>query len=276
MDKLRVWTAVKTAYASIWLHRRRLAGLAVVPVLLAVAIELAIQPWIGGLDRIVFDEPDAQWLPGAVAAGQLREALLIAVWAGFELPCYRLFLLGTGAALPGHHWRAIYASLLTFSLMLVAIYNLPSIAFDYARIAGDVSDTASVDLILSVAYGAVTVRLAFVFPAICLGWRWDLRRRWAETRGNFWRLLLAFMLAYVPVFVLVVLFMALGLDVTRYELSGGAVSVVQAAVRAIVSLASLLPGIAVTVAAVAQLTGHSASGLTGRGPGMTEIAERFD
>ena len=38
----------------------------------------------------------------------------------------------------------------------------------------------------------------------------------------------------------------------------------------------LLAATAATAAAVAQITGYRAAGMTGQGPGPTEIAERFD
>ena len=276
IDKLQVWAAVKTAYGSLWLHKRRLAGWAVVPLVLTVAIELALQPYLVDLDRMASGAPGFEWMPGAIAAGQLRDILFVAVWTGFELSLYRLFLLGSAAALPAPRWRSIYASLLIFGLALLALINVPTLAFDYARIVGGVGALQFFDLVYGLFYGFLAVRLAFVAPAICLGWPWELRQRWAETRGNFWRLFLAIMLAMVPVLALAAAFLLLEFDISSYERSAGQLAVAEPAARAFVTLFAELSIVAVTVAAVAQLTGHSASGLTGHGPSAAEIAARFD
>lgn len=276
MDRLRVWEAVKTGYGSIWLHRQRLAWWAVVPLGLAAIVDLAIRPYTAGFEQMASGGPEVEWMSGVVAAAQLRSALSIAVWTGLELPCYRLFLLGTGMGLPGPRWRSIYFSLLIFNLALFAVLNLPAVAVDYARIVGGVAGTGALDLALTALYGFLAVRLAFVFPAICLDWPWDLRQRWIETRGNFWRLLGAFMLAFVPGFGLSIAFAVAGIGVPLQDPSAGPPAVLEAVAVALASLALLLPGVAVTVAAVAQLTGHSASGLTGHGPGPAQIASRFD
>jgi hypothetical protein len=276
IDRLQVWAAVRTAFESIWLHRRQLAGWSVLPLVLVVVIELLSQPFIGGLDRIVSAVPDAEWLPGAVAAGQLRNALQIAVWTGLELSCYRLFLLGAGAGLSAPHRRAIFASLLVFNLALLALSSGPTVAFDYARIVGGMAEAEFFSLLFFPIYYFVAVRLAFVFPAISLGWPWDLRQRWSETKGNFLRLFGAYMLGYIPMMVLISLFSALGFDVSTYELSDAVSPILEAAARSVISLVALLTATAITAAAVAQLTGFRAAGMTGQGPGPTEIAKRFD
>lgn len=276
IDRLQVLEALKTAFESIWLHRIRLAGWSVPPLLLVAVIEIVFQPYVAGLDRIVSTEPGAEWLPSVVAAGQLRNALQMAVWTGLELSCYRLFLLGPGADLSASHRRSIFVSLLIFNLSLMALNSVPTLALDYARIVGGFAEAESISLLLFPVYYFIAVRLAFVFPAISLGWPWDLRQRWSETRNNFWRLFLAFLAAYLPMIVLISLFSGLGFDVASFELSAGVSPIAEAAARAIVNLVALLTATAVTAAAVAQLTGFRAAGMTGQGPGPTEIANRFD
>ena len=276
IDKLRVGEAVKTAFESLWLHRRQLASWSVLPLVLVALIEFLSQPYIAGLDQIVSAVPNAQWRPGAVAAGQLRTVLQVAVWTGLELSCYRLFLLGPGTGLAAGHRRAIYASLLIFNLALLALGSAPSVAFDYARIVGGMAEAELYSLLLFPLYYFVSVRLAFTFPAISLGWSWDLRQRWSETRGNFWRLLGAYLLGYLPMIGMLVLVSALGFDVSSYELTPGMSPIIEVAFRAAVSLVALLTATAITAAAVAQLTGFRAAGMTGQGPGPTEIARRFD
>lgn len=276
IDKLQVFEAVKTAFGSLWLHRRQLAGWSVLPLVLVAVIEFLFQPYVAGLDRVVSVGPESEWLPGAVAAGQLRGALQMAVWTGLELSCYRLFLLGPGASLTTAQRRAIYVSLLTFNLALLALNSAPTVAFDYARIVGGMAEAEFFGLLYFPFYYFVAVRLAFVFPAISLGWAWDLRQRWSETQGNFLRLLGAYMLGYVPMFVLISLFSALGFEVATYELSDSVSPIAEAAVRAAISLVALLTATAITAAAVAQLTGFRAAGMTGQGPGPTDIARRFD
>lgn len=276
IDKLQIWAAVRTAFESIWLHRRQLAGWSVLPLVLAAVIEFLFQPYVAGLDRVVSVGPDSEWLPGAVAAGQLRGALQMAVWTGLELSCYRLFLLGPGASLTTAQRRAIYLSLLTFNLALLALNSVPTVAFDYARIVGGMAEAEFFGLLYFPFYYFVAVRLAFVFPAISLGWAWELRQRWSETQGNFLRLFGAYMLGYVPMIVLISLFSALGFEVATYELTDSVSPMAEAAVRAVISLVALLTATAITAAAVAQLTGFRAAGMTGQGPGPTEIARRFD
>ena len=244
--------------------------------MLIAVIEIVSQPYIAGLDQIVSAEPDAEWLPAVVAAGQLRNVLQMAVWTGLELSCYRLFLLGPGADLPASHRRSIFISLLIFNLALMALNSVPTVAFDYARIVGGMAEAEFFSLVFFPIYLFVAVRLAFVFPAICLGWPWELRQRWLETQNNFWRLLLAYLLGYLPVVVLVIVFSALGFDVASFELSAGVSPIAEAAARAVVNLVALLTATAVTAAAVAQLTGFRAAGMTGQGPGPTEIARTFD
>lgn len=276
IDRLKVWEAVKTAYGSIWLHKGRLAEWSVVPLVLIAVIEIFSQPYIAGLDRMLSGEVDAEWQSGVVAAGQLRIVLQIVVWTWLEMLVYRLFLLGPQADLTAAQRRSIFASLLVFNLAILALNTVPTVAFDYARIVGGVSQAELFSLLLVPVYLFVTVRLAFVFPAICLGSPWQLRQRWAETRGNVWRLLLAYLLGYLPMIALIIVFSSAGLDFATYELSSGVSPVVEAVARALVNLVAVLTGAAVTAAAVAQLTGFRASGMTGQGPGPTEIAKTFD
>ncbi len=276
VDKLRVWKAVKVAYGSLWLHKRRLAGWAILPMVLTVTVDWLLQPYLVELDGMVADAPGVEWMPGAVAAGQLRDILLVAVWTGFELLLFRLLLLGSAAELLAPQWRSIYVSLLSFSLAFMFFINVPTVAIGYAQIVGGVDGGGFLEPAYQVLYGFISVRLAFVGPAICLGWRWELRKRWDETRGNFWRLFLAIMIAMVPVYVLVSAFLLLDFDIASYGYSAAPSAVTEPVARAFVTLLSELFIIAVTVAAVAQLIGHSASGLAGQGPASAELAARFD
>ncbi len=274
--RLEIWEAIKTAYTSLWLWRRRIAGWSVVPVLLVAVIDLLARPFTAGLDQILLAEPGAQWETGIVLAGQLRTVLHLAVWTVLELACYRLFLLGSGAELPVGQMRAIYVSLLVFNTALMAVAVVPNLVFDYARITSGNDAWEAVSLLYFFFYVFIGVRLAFTFPAISIGLPWDLRRRWAETEGNFWRLLLALVLAYLPMFLLSGLFSAIGIDTSGSTLPAEGFPVVEAVARGIVSLVLLLSATAVTAAAVSQITGNRAAGMTGQGPGPKEIASRFD
>lgn len=276
IDKLQVGKAVKTAFESLWLHKRQLAEWSALPLVLFGVIEILSQPYVAGLDRIVSSEFDSEWLPGVVAAGQARAVLQIMVWTWLELLLYRLFLLGPAATLTPSHRRSIYVSLFIFNLAILALNAVPTMVFDYARIVGGVAGAEIFGLLFFPLYLFVTVRLAFVFPAICLGWPWGLRQRWSETEGNFWRLLLAYLLGYMPMIALMILFSTAGFDVLGYEFSPDVSPLAEAVTRALVTLVALLTGTAVTAAAVAQLTGFRAAGMTGQGPGPTEIAQRFD
>lgn len=275
-SKLEIWEALKTAYSSLWLQRRSVAGWSAVPVLLVAVIDLLARPFVGGLDQILQAEPGAQWHTGIVVAGQLRTVLQLAVWTVLELACYRLFLLGPGSELPASQMRAIYLSLLAFNVALTAVAIGPNLVFDYARITSGNDAWEAVSLIYFFFYLFIGVRLAFVFPAISIGNPWALRQRWAETEGNFWRLLLVLVLAYLPMFLISGLFSSLGINVTGSTLSPEGFPVFEALARSVVTLVLLLSATAVTAAAVSQLTGHRAAGMTGQGPGPTDIASRFD
>ena len=275
-NTLDVGEAAKTAFASIWLHRRRLAAWAVAPALLVAVIDLMSQPFVAGLDDIVRGEPGADWRSGAVVAGLLSTALQLAAWTVLELICYRLFLLGPGAEPPASGLRAIYLSLLTFNLALTALILVPSIGLDYLRIVDGRPEMEFLSFVYYLLYIFVSVRLAFAFPAISLGWGWGLRERWRETGSNVWRLLLLFVLAFSPIIALTALLSGAGFDLSGYALSNTVPPVLEALARALVNLTLLLVTTAAIAAAVAQITGFRAAGMTGQGPGPTDIAARFD
>ncbi len=277
MNRLDVGEVVKAAYGSLWLQRRALAGWSVVPWLLVAVIDLLGRPYTDQLDAILLSNPPtAEWQTGLVIAGQVRNALQLAVWTVLEIACYRLFLLGSRSELPASQMRAIYVSLLTFNIALMAVAVVPNLFFDYFRITRLQPGWEGVSLLYFFFYVFIGVRLAFVFPAISLGWPWDLGSRWAETQGNFWRLLVALFTAYLPMFLLLGLFSAFGLKVTGYSFSPSGLPLLEALARSFVSLVLLLAATAVTAAAVSQITGRRAQGMTGQGPGPTEIASRFD
>ncbi len=276
IDKLQVGEAVRTALGSLWLQRRQIAGWTVAPLLLVAVIELLAHPYVAGLDRLLLAEPGATWQTGLVVAGQLRDVMQMAVWTVLELACYRLFLLGSVAGPAGSPMRTIYLSLLTFNIVLMGVANAPSLAVAYARIADAQPTWEALSLLAFLFYMFIGIRLAFVFPAISLGWPWDLPRRWSETAGNFWRLLGAMLLGFVPMYLLSVLFSAMGFNTSGYALSPGLLSVAEAAARSVLSLVLVLCATAVTAAAVCQLTGFRAAGMTGQPPGPTDIAKRFD
>lgn len=276
MDKLDVGLALKTACGSIWLQRRPLVALSVVPVLLVTVIDLLARPYVAGLDRILAVAPEAEWLTGIVVAGQIRDVLHMAVWTVLELACYRLFLLGPGAELPGSKLRAIYVSLLAFNLALMMLMNVPSLVVNYAEITSGSPTWQAVRLLLFAAYMFVSIRLVFVFPAISLGWPWDLPRRWAETEGNFWRLLVLFIPVYLLVILLTSLFAAFGSQADGSLGMSGGLPVIDALADSVISWAFLLFATAATAAAVSQLTGIRAVGMTGQRPGPDDFATRFD
>ena len=276
MNKLDVGLALKTACGSIWLQRRPLAALSVVPVLLVAVIDLLARPYVAGLEQILAIAPDAEWQTGIVVAGQIRDVLHMAVWTVLELACYRLFLLGPGSDLPGSKMWAIYVSLLAFNIALMMLMNVPSLVVNYAEITGRSPTWQAVRLVIFAAYMFVSIRLVFVFPAISLGNPWDLPQRWTETEGNFWRLLLLFIPAYLLVILLTSLFSGLGIQVNGSLAASGGLSVFGALADSVTSWVFLLFATAATAAAVTQLTDIRAAGMTGQGPGPTEIASRFD
>ena len=276
MDRLDVGLALKTACGSIWLQRRPLAALSVVPVLLVAVIDLLARPYVAGLDQILAVESGAEWQTGIVVAGQVRDVLHMAVWTVLELACYRLFLLGPGSELSGSKMRAIYVSLLAFNVALMMLVNLPSLVVNYFQIAGGGPTWQAIRLLLFFAFMFVSIRLVFTFPAISLGYPWELSRRWAETEGNFWRLLLLFIPVYLLVILLTSLFSTFGIPVDGSLGMSGALPMIAALADSVTSWAFLLFATAATAAALAQLTGIRAVGMTGQGPGPTDIAARFD
>ena len=137
----------------------------------------------------------------------------------------------------------------------------------FAVIEHEYSEEAAVTwLLLGILYFSViaglSVKLAFLYPAICLGRPWDLARRWRETAGNFWRLLSAFFVAAMPLLVVTVVAVAL------LPLEDGGTSdavpwswAIEPVLISFFLLAEEAVLAAVTVIAYAILTGYPAEGV---------------
>ena len=264
MIRLPVWATVTEAYRTVWMHRWLLLRFAAIPVVLILAIELAGA--IPGQDYGVSPaggeaEPEA-WRAVAVDQAVWLFGSLIAV--AFVVPCYRLLLLGPAVVMGGESWpkRRIYIGMLGLTALVTVLSNGP-----FAVIEHEYGEEAPVTwLLLGILYFSViaglSVKLAFLYPAICLGRPWELARRWQETAGNFWRLLAAFVVAYVPVLVVTVL------AVVLLPLEDGGPSdaahwswAVEPVLMPFFLLVEMALLAAVTVIAHAILTGYPAEGV---------------
>lgn len=208
------------------------------------------------------------WCSVAVDKAVLLLGSLIAV--PFVVPCYRSLLLGPAVVMGGEIWpkRRIYIGMLGLTALVTVLSNGPLAVIEHKYIG----EAAVTWLLLGILYFSVIaglfVKLAFLYPAICLGRSWDLARRWRETAGNFWRLLSAFFVAYVPLLVVTVL------AVVLLPLEDGGTSdaapwswAIEPVLISCFLLAEEAVLAAVTVIAFATLTGYRAKGVRVPGPG---------
>lgn len=264
MTKLPVWATVTEAYKTVWTHRRALLRFAAIPFVLIVALEIASAQL--GPDYGVSPSGDEPETPSwhAVAVGQAVRLLCSLIAVAFVVPCYRLLLLGPAVVIGRESWpkRRVYLGMLGLTALVTVLLDGP-----FAVIEHDYSEAAAPTLLLFgiLYFGAIaglSVKLAFLYPAICLGKPWDLSRRWRETAGNFWRLLSVYFVAFMPLLVVTMLAVVLmpleedgASDATSWS---WAIEPVLMPLFLLVEEAVLA---AVTVIALAALTGHPAKGV---------------
>ena len=293
MTKLPVWLTVKAAYEATWAQRWRLLRFAAVPFALIVAIELGATHLSEALPEPLADNGPEGWFPLSAAIDELSLFLTSVVLIAFAVPYCRLLLLGPAAIDAGRRWPVwrVYLGMLAVTFLVALVFDLPlallgHFAFsEEAELDGTVSFVglfAGPALLAFVAvYVTVTVRLVFIYPVICLARPWDLAQRWRETRGNFWRLCAAFIIALLPLLALVVLF-ALWQETMWDESSN--VGLFESLAVAILELFAEAFCVAVTVIAFAQLTGYLAKGVRvpvarpesgfTQGPGSKELSRK--
>ena len=264
MTKLQVWATVTEAYRAIWTHRWALLRFAAIPFVLIVAIDLAslelgqdygVSPSGGELDA---------WPSRALALSQAGQVLGALIAIAFVVPCYRLLLLGPVVVKGGESWpaRRVYLAMVALTLVLTVLMEGPMTFVDFMLESSGGRFWPIVGLSYFAVFLLIAVRLAFLYPAICLGERWQLSTRWRQTAGNFWRLLAVYSLSLLPLLIASVLWVA---SEDLWEGTALGTSTSAAAVESLLSTLDWLVGealwAAVTVVAFATLTGYPAKGV---------------
>lgn len=263
MAKLPVWPTVKAAYAAVWTHRWRLLRFAVVPFALMAAID-AGGAHLGEAMAVSSADDTAAADPAAIAIEQFAWLLNSIVLIAFIVPCYRVLLSGRARFDPGDRRaaRRAYLGMLAVTVLLALVFEVPLALLDLPSHSLGTEGVLAAQVGLTLGFFWVTIKLAFLSPTICLARPWNLRQRWRETGGNFWRLVAALATVLLPVIAAVVLW-AVSLGFWD-EISGTAVSwspVWEAMTVAAAWLISEALAAAVVVIAFAVLTGYPAKGL---------------
>lgn len=254
MAKLPVWATVKEAYRAVWAQGWRLLRVAAVPFALIVVID------VGGPHL-------SEAAAGSLASDAIEQmAWLVSsiVLIAFTVPCYRLLLLGPAPMEAGEHWpaRPAYLGMLAVTVLLTVIYEVPATLLDRLLLPKDSEFGVYAQIGLTLVFYWAVIKLAFVFPVICIARPWNLARRWRETSGNFWRLVAALAAALLPLLIAIVLWAAsFGF---WDEISGEPTSfspVWEALATTAAWLAMEALAAAVIVIAFALLTGFPAKGL---------------
>jgi hypothetical protein len=263
MTKLPVWATVTEAYRTLWVHRWPLLRFAAVPFVLVISVDALGTLFMAGAGISAPDgEPDG-WSFSLGPVDLLAEILGEVIIIAFVVPCYRLLLLGPAAVRVSRgSWpaRRAYLGMLGLTVLLTALLYGPLMALDYVSATGDGQIWPLLVILHIAVFLWLVVRLAFLYPAICLGDPWQLSKRWRETAGSFWRLLGAYLLALLPLLMAVMLWAA-SFVVWWDETSGPLASPLESLLVALVWFAAEAFLAAVTVVAFAVLTGYPAKGV---------------
>ena len=291
MAKLPVGATSVVAFDTLRLHARLLLKFALLPFVLAVAIELALMPQIEQLDA------------GPTARESLRilaSLASLAVRVSFILLSYRLFLLGPAAVAGAGLFRFGRDGARLF-VLLVAVVIVADLPFqregafllqpqiDFMALFrplltrihdNDESVALAVFSGAMVCYWplswALVLRVAFVFPVISLGEDLGLTDRWREMRGNAWRFAGAIIRTSFPVILIAMLFGASNksypefleyLQATPFERPAeDALQLAKVLLEWLAGFVLAALWAAVTTSAYARLTGFPAKGLAGQDP----------
>lgn len=274
MTKLPVWPTVTQAYRALWAHRWSLLHRAAVPLVLFVAIHLAARSIQSAVPQPYLWLVTGWWYRLAVDFLALGPLVL------FFVQALRLFLPGQPS--PGGAWPLplspsvlkLMESLWPYPFSPAAIRVMGYFALllvvkaAFGFVSGTVVLFAELDALLTaqllswswlivnliVLYGLL--RLSFLPIRLVLDRRADLRARWRETSGNGPRLLLAMLLAQLPVYLL----NTAAIWVVAYTVQSDQ-RLFWLALGGLDWLLTLVVWAAVTVAAFATLTGRPAEGL---------------
>ncbi|NNG03259.1 MAG: hypothetical protein HKM95_04070 [Inquilinus sp.] len=251
--------------------------------MLSVAAEVLLT-WT--VVKLVPSDPAALMMSALDPATLVRSALILEEVQGvpsdvvvvlFIVPCYRLLLSGEKSAWgSGVSRRRVYGSYLAWALFLTIGFVGPSLALALAGDEAVRGFSSFIEVALFCVYAYVTTRLAFVSPMICLGHPWHLRRRWAETRGNVWRLIAVYLVVIVPLFVPMIGALTLWEGFVRSPTDDLMGIVPSEIVFTTVALSASALSVAATVAAQVTLTGADARGMPSGRQSPRRLVEVFD
>lgn len=267
MTKLPVWATVKSAYGAIWAQRWRLLRFAGVPFALLVAIELGGTHLSEAATDPLADNGPPGWFPLSAVIDELTAFVSAVALIAFAVPCCRLFLLGPAAIDAGGRWpvRRVYLGMLAVTVVVTLVFEMPLSLFNRQYVSEETWLWLVADVTFIAIYLGVIVKLAFLYPVICLTRPWDLARRWRETSGNFWRFSAALLVMLLPLLAAVFL-SALPFGLWQESAS---VQLFESLTLAVAMLFGEAFWLAVTVIAFALLTGFPAKGL--RLPAVGEV-----
>lgn len=131
----------------------------------------------------------------AFAVQAFATSLLYVAW-------HRLTLLGPARARPRflyaierRHWRFFASALLVLTIVIMAVFLLVLLLATIMPFGGMV-------LLVALAYIALLVKFAFVFPAIAVDENYGLLNAWKQSHGQELRLVAGFVLCFLPAFML--------------------------------------------------------------------------
>ena len=131
----------------------------------------------------------------AFAVQAFATSLLYVTW-------HRLTLLGPANARPRflytierRHWRFFASALLVLTIIIIAVALLILLLAHIMPLGGTV-------LLVAIAYVALLVKFAFVFPAIAVDENYGLLNAWKQSHGEELRLVTGLILCFLPAFIL--------------------------------------------------------------------------
>ena len=259
--KLPVWAAVKAAYSAIGRNFGLFLRFAAIPYGLIVMIDLAGK-YSGVLLGDLEASSDLRLFSSPTTVSLLVWLFSTLVAIPFVVACYRVLLRGASSIATNKHWpdRRIYSSILLIAVAQGLLADMPLWYFGDRGFSN--FDTYMLAILLYFwIILFISTRLLFLYPVICLGKPWGIAARWRETRGNFWRILAALLIALVP-WSLVVGILEILIEQAEYSFPGAtSIGVIDSLVGAADLLAMSLISSAIAVVAFTVLTDYPAKGL---------------
>ena len=205
MRKLPVFAVVREVYAFLWRELWTILRLSWFPVLVMTVIQLFAMRAMFDSVRAVLQSPPAIGDPMSVIPHipalweGVNWIVTLAATAMVAVALHRVILFGDRKEGRYIHF-ALGKTELLFILLPVAVmaawFAFLAIAVGTAMVAGALSVLFS--LIVGAAFAFIIVRFCIIFPIIVVERRYDFGQAWALTGGNFWRLVGAWIVAFIP------------------------------------------------------------------------------